>query len=207
MRPKVFIVDHDPSIARMFMDNDWLVVPDPEEADLIQFTGGEDVSPMLYWERKHPATYCNPDRDQTEANVFFDYYAKPKAGICRGGQFLNVMSGGAMYQHVDNHAIHGTHEAVDPFTGETYQVTSTHHQMMETGEWGDVFLVAENLATFKENGEQGNQRNAGESDIEGVFYSRTNSMCFQPHPEYVEPGHECQTLYFDKLKQFFDLGV
>lgn len=33
-------------------------------------------------------------------------------GICRGAQFLNVMAGGKMIQHVEGHAIHGTHEIV-----------------------------------------------------------------------------------------------
>src|SRR3546814_3238996 len=35
---------------------------------------------------------------------------KPMAGICRGGQFLNVMCGGSMIQHVEGHAIHGRSE-------------------------------------------------------------------------------------------------
>jgi gamma-glutamyl-gamma-aminobutyrate hydrolase PuuD len=120
MRPKVFVVDSDVRITRMFMANNWLVVPSAKEADLIQFTGGADVSPMLYGEPKHPRTYCDPNRDQHEANIFWNNIDKPKAGICRGGQFLNVMSGGSMWQDVDNHAIGGTHAAV--FWGVSYKL-------------------------------------------------------------------------------------
>jgi carbamoylphosphate synthase small subunit len=208
-RPKVFIVDADMTVARMFMDNDWLIVHDPEEADLIQFTGGADVSPMLYGEPKHPRTYCQPERDQKEADIFHHFYDKPKAGICRGGQFLNVMSGGSMWQDVDNHAIGGTH-AAKYWIGEDateVQVTSTHHQMMRPDFHGDIFLTAR-LAMRKEDGYQdvANMEKVP-TDVEGVYYSNTESLCFQPHPEYVDPDHECQKLYFEVLKYYFDLSV
>jgi gamma-glutamyl-gamma-aminobutyrate hydrolase PuuD len=206
MRPKVFVVDNDVRVTRMFMANNWLVVPTAKEADLIQFTGGADVSPMLYGEPKHPRTYCDPNRDQHEANIFWHNYEKPKAGICRGGQFLNVMSGGAMWQDVDNHAIAGTHAAL--FRGDyekEVQVTSTHHQMMREDFHGDVFLTAR-LSSRKEDGYQ-EKANIDKvpTDVEGVFYDMTESLCFQPHPEYVDVEHECQRLYFQVLWEYFGL--
>lgn len=208
-QPKVFVVDGDPGVTRMFMGNNWRVVWSPDEADLIQFTGGADVSPMLYGEPKHYTTYCDPARDQHEADVFFDNYDKPKAGICRGGQFLNVMSGGSMYQDVDNHAIPGTHKAFY-YDGDDNErvvmVTSTHHQMMRPDRLMDysVFMVA-NLTTRLEDGHGHEQLHSSDEDVEGVYYNKTNSLCFQPHPEYVDPYHECQELYFEVLKRFFDL--
>jgi gamma-glutamyl-gamma-aminobutyrate hydrolase PuuD len=210
MQPKVFVVDSDHLITRMFMNNHWKVVYSPDEADLIQFTGGEDVSPMLYGEPRHPRTYCSPDRDQHESEIFFAYYDKPKAGICRGGQFLNVMSGGRMWQDVDNHAIAGTHKASYHKGGEVkeVQVTSTHHQMMYPSGYGNVFMTA-NLTSFVEDG-QGKLRKIDlvlSEDVEGVWYSHSQSLCFQPHPEYVDPHHECQELYFEVLKEYFDLSA
>jgi hypothetical protein len=207
MRPKVFIVGGDMLISRMFMDNNWEVIDSIEDADLIQFTGGEDVSPMLYGEVKHPRTYCNPSRDQKEADVFFKHFETAKAGICRGGQFLNVMSGGFMHQDVDNHAIGGTHEATYD-DGRTFQVTSTHHQMMQHQAVSStkLFLTAD-LSTRKEDENGFNTKEFFPIDVEGVFYGHSNSLCFQPHPEYTDPEHECQRLYFEVLKRFFNLEV
>jgi gamma-glutamyl-gamma-aminobutyrate hydrolase PuuD len=204
MQHKVFVVGGDISVVRMFMDNNWKIVHTPEEADLIQFTGGEDVSPMLYGEPRHPTTGCNPARDQKEANIFFSFPDKPKAGICRGGQFLNVMSGGFMHQDVDNHAIAGTHLATYEEDGNVQEVsvTSTHHQMMQPDVGSFVFLSC-NRSNYKENGWQEDVKETWPTDVEGVMYFETNSLCFQPHPEYVDPEHECQRLYFRVLERFF----
>lgn len=92
--PSVFIVGHkDYDITSMFLKQGWEISTNSEEADLLQFTGGEDVTPALYGEGKHPTTDNNPDRDAFESDVYHYYIDKPKAGICRGGQFLNVMNG------------------------------------------------------------------------------------------------------------------
>ena len=41
-----------------------------EDAEVVLFTGGEDVSPSLYGCKKHPTTYCNPGRDRAEKEIF-----------------------------------------------------------------------------------------------------------------------------------------
>lgn len=204
MRPKVFVVDSDVLITRMFMNNDWLVVNSEKEADLIQFTGGHDVSPMLYGEVKHPSTSCWPDRDQRESDVFHRNFEKPKAGICRGGQFLNVMSGGSMWQHVNNHSIGGTHLATH-VDGREFQVTSTHHQMIIPDYLRSDTILTATLATSKEDGNQYDHGNEPDIDTEAVWYDDTTSLCFQPHPEYVDIHHECQELYFELLNEYFGL--
>jgi gamma-glutamyl-gamma-aminobutyrate hydrolase PuuD len=187
----------------MFVSNEWSVVDNPDDAEYIQFTGGADVSPMLYGEPRHPRTGNNLRRDEEEAEIFFEYKdLKKMLGICRGGQFLNVMNGGVMYQDVNNHAIGGTHAAVISDTGRIVQVTSTHHQMMRTEYLGKK-LVTANLSTYKENGYGDNIKGwFEEEDNEVIFYENTSSLCFQPHPEYVNPEHECQRLYFDLINQY-----
>jgi gamma-glutamyl-gamma-aminobutyrate hydrolase PuuD len=126
------------------------------------------------------------------------------AGICRGGQFLNVMNGGKMWQHVNNHAMAGVHPAENIKTGEVIDVTSTHHQMMRPSEQGVILLTA-SLSTRKETA---TERVLGkkESDIESVFYPKTNNLCFQPHPEYVSVNHPCQVLFFRYLKECLNLS-
>lgn len=200
--PKVFIVGNDMSITRMYQANGWELVPNPEYAEYIQFTGGADVSPMLYGEQKHPRTFNDPRRDDQEAEYFCRWVDSRKLlGICRGGQFLNVMCGGAMHQDVNNHAIGGTHVAEVVDTGELVQVTSTHHQMMVPNlDYDGRVLVTANLATYKENGKCYDMVDVmSPYDTEVVLYD--NVLCFQPHPEYVDPEHECQRLFFNLIDQ------
>jgi hypothetical protein len=77
--------------------------------------------------------------------------------------------------------------------------------MMRPDSDGEVFLTAR-LAARKEDGyqEKANIEKVP-TDVEGVFYDSTNSLCFQPHPEYVDVEHECQRLYFEVLNEYFDL--
>jgi len=144
-KAKVFIVNSSLDYERMFFKEKWGVVKKIEGADLIQFTGGEDVSPCLYGQKKHPKTRNNLERDKREA-IIFGLAIKnniPMAGICRGGQFLNVMCGGELWQDVDGHAKGGTHEVIDLITGDSFRATSTHHQMMTKGPNGLVVGAAD----------------------------------------------------------------
>lgn len=211
---KVFIVETNGQYERMFKDRGWEVTRDLLAADLVQFTGGADVSPYLYGEEKHPTTYNDPRRDLVESG----YYqvslllGKPMAGICRGGQFLNVMNFGRMYQDVNGHAISGTHaaevmyradgkgEGESPFT---YQVTSTHHQMMRPHKSGNILLIANEASKVETDNMVFEGKTGG--DVEAVFYKDTKSLCYQPHPEFVPQDHDCQVLYFHFLAKY--LGV
>src|SRR5687768_16963203 len=103
----VLTIGEDSLVNEMFMNKGWLVWDTdfnyPTNLDLICFTGGEDVTPSLYGEVKHPLTYNNPERDKHEVEYFNQFIGIPKVGICRGGQFLNVMSGGKLHQHILGH--------------------------------------------------------------------------------------------------------
>jgi gamma-glutamyl-gamma-aminobutyrate hydrolase PuuD len=148
----VFVVGGDAAVCRMFQNLGWEVVKNFSITTpaLICFTGGADVQPHLYGEH-NVASYVNPARDEREMEVYT--YCKglgvPMVGICRGGQFLNVMEGGKMYQDVDNHT--ATHYLTLAETGEQFKVTSTHHQMMRPAPHGKVLAVA-NLATHRVHG-------------------------------------------------------
>src|SRR5512138_3194140 len=102
---KIYVVGGAYGYGKLFQEHGWEVVIDLDEADIACFTGGEDVSPNYYGEQKHIRTYSNPLRDSVEKSIFNVFMEKeiPMLGICRGGQFLNCMSGGKMYQHVSNH--------------------------------------------------------------------------------------------------------
>lgn len=204
----VYIVGgRDGGIAFMFRERGWDVVDSIEHADLVQFTGGEDVWPRLYGEETHHTTYCNPRRDIVEMGYYqaAKLLGKPMAGICRGGQFLNVMNGGKLWQNVNGHALHGTHAAylihADGSVISEVQVTSTHHQMIRPTDDALVFVVA-NEASRKENEKESI---AGDgNDCESCYYKASKSLCFQPHPEYLKHV-DCTDLYFTLINSLFKL--
>lgn len=218
-RTKVYIVGPSYGYSAMFTKQGWDIADAAIDADLIQFTGGEDVSPELYGEEAHMTTSFNPERDKREALIFELALANkiPMAGICRGGQFLNVMCGGRMWQNVNNHAISGMHKVKDLDSGDEFWATSTHHQMMRVGPQGRILAVGvttgpqgwgkttvkENMA-FK-NGKWNTQSVLSkEDDVEVVFYAGQNCLCFQPHPEFH--GQDMlRQVYFDYLYNYLEV--
>lgn len=198
----VFVVGGDTLTTQMFRDKGFHIVMGDtwREPDFIVFTGGSDVSPHLYNETKLNRTFTDPRRDAKEEAIFDKYIDKPKIGICRGGQFLNVMNGGAMWQHVNNHG--GHHQATDIFLnkGNRFYVTSTHHQMMVPAEDGDVLTIASEATEFV----SASGRKRPEFDTEVVWYQKTKSLCYQPHPEYTSnPADPCRTYFFDLIERLF----
>ena len=176
-------------------------------ADLVCFTGGADVNPALYGEEAHETTGFNTLRDEASLELYEK--AKkldiPCVGICRGAQFLNVMSGGSMYQNVSGHATGRTHSVYDYLTDLSVGVSSTHHQMMipDTGV-GDI--LADASIDGKKEGAPVNYTGgldfAEEYDCESVMYEEAGNLCFQPHPEFYGPEHECFKLFFSHLNHF-----
>lgn len=203
MKPKVYIIKGDSSyssVLSMFSRRGWQPVGAPEEAHLLQFLGGSDVDPSYYGETKHATTWSDPARDAREASFFNGFPDKPKAGICRGGQFLNVMNGGKMWQNVDKHP-YGTHQA-EFVGGLVIPVSSDHHQMMRPSEEA-VFLGWATISTKRETADTVDT-SSDFLDAEAVWYGRTASLCFQGHPEYYGYG-ECEDVYFNLLEQLFNL--
>ena len=153
------------------------VVESPDEADTIVFTGGADVSPCLYGEEAHPKTYSIYERDMQEMSLYHRYRNKKMfVGICRGGQFLNVMNSGKLVQHIEGHG--RSHNVLD-WEGRVHHVTSTHHQAIVPNAMGRVLAAA------------------GDGIVEAVWYDRTKCLCFQPHPEY--DGMLDTRILFEKL--------
>ena len=202
---KVLIVEGNRQYSKMYEDNGFTVTDRIKEADLVQFTGGADVYPGLYDHDVHPRTLFDWARDVKEQHVYEQCLSRgiPMIGICRGAQFLNVMCGGSMYQHVDGHAIGQEHLMVDVLTGEMISVTSTHHQMMNPSEKALVVAVASE-STFKETCRDGVHRVQSErgEDVEVVWYESQRVLCYQPHPEYRDKEHDCQRYFFDLIKTF-----
>ena len=201
-KPTVSVIGNDNLVTSMFRREGWdSVMPTP---DLICFTGGEDVSPELYGETKHYTTYSNSVRDGFESKIF-NYARKhniPMVGICRGGQFLNVMCGGKMWQDVDCHAIRGTHTAsrLDTDNPTIVNVTSTHHQMMRPTEEAILLLQSNDVHEVRSPGKSNLQLG-----VEAVLYPEEKCLCFQPHPEYGAISAETKELFFEYINKYFNL--
>lgn len=180
----VYIESGDWATERMFASEGWTEVDDPRDADLICFTGGSDVSPELYGEVNVGKSHTNVKRDLNCVYLWSiaKNYAIPTVGICRGGQFINVMNGGKMEQHIDghnkDHPVFMPSGSVPPHLN-TFMATSVHHQHMIP----DVDGVYEGVHGISEDG------------INEVILYDDDSLCFQPHPEY-SGADECREVFF-----------
>lgn len=98
---------------------------------LIVFTGGADVSPSLYGDTS-PQNIChsNTERDKEEVEIFKfgEQRGIKMVGICRGMQFLNVMTGGKMIHDVTGHS-GGNHQVMTKERDVPFITNSYHHQM------------------------------------------------------------------------------
>ena len=157
----------------------------PEKSDLVVFTGGSDVDPLLYGETPHSQTRFNTDRDKADIELYRKCYDEgiPMFGVCRGMQFLHVMNGGSLYQHVDRH--YGDHTMFDRKSKKHIKVSSVHHQAVIANPQGGMVSIAEcsesNNRWF--NGTKRDQM-LTTRDIEAMWYPETGCFGVQGHPEY-----------------------
>lgn len=81
---KIFVVGGDLVYTNFIKDAE--IVSDIKKADVVLFTGGEDVDPSLYGCKKFSNTYSNLDRDLEEKKIFesVDPNKQVCLGICRG---------------------------------------------------------------------------------------------------------------------------
>lgn len=211
----VFIVGlfnfHD--FKTMYEGRGFNIVDSVEKADIVQFTGGEDVSPALYGEHTHVTTGKNHQRDMEEIQTYQQakHLGKFIVGVCRGSQFLCVMNGGKLYQHVTGHAVWGGHNAVDVETGKIIPVTSTHHQMMKPPKGAIVVALAETMLSLVKYCMTHIDTKPMEipcighkDEVESCYFPDTKTLCFQPHPEYVSKEHACQEYFFSLLERWYE---
>jgi len=201
----ICIIASSSSYRLMFEKLGLNVVDSLFAADVVCFTGGEDVDPSLYKERKHKATFSNIDRDRAEQTIFRVCVSRkiPMVGICRGAQFLNVANGGKLYQHVTGHTV--AHKIYDFKSKKKVEVTSTHHQMMRPTEDAEVIAAATHQAGTVEfmQGDACITRYDLAFNTEVVWYKATSSLCFQPHPEFFEG--ECRKYFFNLFDTYISL--
>lgn len=190
-RGNVYIVGMDSGVHRMWFNEGYNVLMGDinkaiENADIICFIGGDDVSPKMYGQIKNKEAHVyeslSADKRDLEA---WNLIPKDvlKVGICRGGQFLHVMNGGKLYQDVTGG--HGSgHKAYDAVWKKELIITSSHHQMMKAQDGhGDIMTYSEGVGDVF-TGEFG-PVNPPSAEPEGIWYEGTRSLCLQFHPEWA----------------------
>ena len=167
---------------------DWDQVTNPKDADVLFFTGGEDISPDLYNEERHQSTGFSKYRDTVELDDLNEFTSEGKRkviGVCRGAQFLTAITGGKLIQVVTDHA--GRLHQVMTTDGVLIDVNSYHHQMClpnpsVTTPLGWALGVAQELHGLPKG------MQVSDSFVEPeAFNIRTkelDALCFQYHPEF-----------------------
>ncbi len=171
-----------------------------QKVALVLFTGGEDVWPALYGESTNSRTRYNSDRDEREILAFTlaKAYGIPMVGVCRGSQFLCVMAGGKLVQHVDNH---GRDHYVKMYNGELVVMTSTHHQMQLPPDDAKVIgWVEPPIARVHLNGND--EEIEMKRDVEVVYYSNINAVGMQYHPEIMERSSRGYKLASELVEEY-----
>lgn len=161
------------------------LVDNPDDADVVFFVGGADVDPQLYGEKLHPLTRFNADRDSRDMELYAKCLEEgiPMVGICRGAQFLHVMNGGKLYQHVVGHQ--GDHSAYDPINSSVVpRISSTHHQMCIENNRMRILLKAFS-STERWLSPSAVDKTKRHPDVEAFFYEETCCLGIQGHPEFA----------------------
>lgn len=179
----------------------WLhheLVKDMEEADLVLFTGGEDVDPRFYMQDKGKFTYPNTDRDLIEVEEAEKaiMLKKPIFGTCRGAQLGCVMAGGVLVQHMNHPYQHN----ITLYDGTVVETNSLHHQLQHPHNLHpSKFVVAgysEGLSNIYLNGKDkpmlvpsmtktGAVPRSFIKEAELVYYRENNWLGIQGHPEMM----------------------
>ena len=142
--------------ARALLESLWLAGADPvtllaasdgmdwasrlDGFDGVLLCGGADIDPALYGETEvHPEVYdvdaLQDDADLSLAAYCFEH-GVPTLAVCRGLHVVNVLRGGTLVQHMDDHHRHVVHDVVierGPAGIEPGPITAScyHHQCID----------------------------------------------------------------------------
>lgn len=197
---KIYVVGGSEHYTRWMQGQ---VVESMKDADLVVFTGGEDVHPDFYGEPMNPTAHCNHQRDRYEEVEFNEALERkiPMLGICRGSQFLCVMSGGRLVQHQQNPShMH----YIQTFDGGTWEITSTHHQAAYPFDMPKtsyrVLGWTREISRFHEDGNRQEMNPPVECEI--VHYPQSGCLGIQGHPEMMKKDHPTMQYLQGMLNKF-----
>lgn len=212
---KVFVVGYGTGYASWIHDKK--IVENIEDADVIVFTGGQDINPALYGCEKHSTTHFTQSRDDFEVQMY--HQVRPDQvcyGACRGAQLGAALNGAILVQDVENHWCGGTHQ-IAKFFGEEelpeeLSVPSLHHQMVYPYDLNkrdyDLLYVSKHNRSGYYHGDKitedkiNNLREFGEPEVM-IFHKEGKPVFFgvQGHPEMLNPEHPTNIVFNDILRK------
>lgn len=207
---KVYVVGYGVGYARPIYNKQ--LVNNIEDADIVLFTGGEDVLPESY-NKKNLASWGNRERDAMEIDAYRHMRNDQLAiGICRGAQLLCVLNGGNLVQDCDNHALGGGHTIISK-SGEIYSIPSLHHQMMypydlAKDEFTNLFISAPTRSSYYVGDNIDSRKILEFGEPEVTFFHKHESpiaLAVQGHPEMVDEDSLIVNKYNDWIDMAFAL--
>lgn len=184
-------------------------VHNPDRYRLVLFTGGEDVDPSLYGETS-PKSICHSsiNRDKVERAVFRIALRNkiPMAGICRGLQFLSVMTGGRLIHHLDGHAgLH--HEVGFQKDDEVIKVNSIHHQMAIPPK--DAYIIGWSADKLSSEyiGDKDERVEWAGPEVEAAIFPNIKACGVQWHPEMMPKRSAGYTFFYTMVAQLLNIST
>lgn len=175
-----------------------------EEADVVFFLGGEDVSPHFYGAKKHPSTYSNKTRDEYEREIYqeAEKLGKKILGVCRGAQLICALQPkGMLIQHQPDPELFHTMKTFDE---KEIEVSSMHHQAMYPfnmdKEDYKVLGWTEKMLRFHQGGEKEELDPPMECEV--VYFPKGNALGIQSHPEMMDKDCESNVWMREILDKF-----
>tara|TARA_R110001632_G_scaffold11547_4_gene41482 strand:+ start:6175 stop:6876 length:702 start_codon:yes stop_codon:yes gene_type:complete len=182
---KIYIAGNNDHYANWILPLGFTITYTVEEADLVMFTGGSDVTPMYYGHNKEPYTSINTERDIEEFDIFSQASALNKKciGICRGAQFLCVAAGGKLIQDMHHPSVH-TIKVIN--NDKEINVTSSHHQMMypfnlPDSDYLTIGYTEPMSGIYNFNGDF-TKKIPYDSEI--IYFNKIDALGIQSHPEW-----------------------
>lgn len=170
------------------------VPPLEREADVLILTGGGELPPQFYRERRGPGD--QPHRDQTEYLLIERFRAKKKPilAICRGMQYLNGLMGGKI-SRLDALKTPRPVRVDHPveIEGEQWFVNQFHKDGIFTS---DLASGLDILAVDRENGV-----------VEAFTASEERILALQWHPERPFSDVRTQEKTEELIRHFLKIGV
>lgn len=202
---KVFVVGNK-------QDGSWIrdvQFTDFNNADIVLFTGGEDVNPEFYGEKMGSRTECNIFRDEREKIIFDKSVEAGKfiVGICRGFQFIHAVQGYQVAQHVTMH--NGSHKIVTPsavlgndiIPFPIFTAPGNHHQNPVYKPEYDMVPLAYAYPNMDVKCFNGQEERINMNVVEAALYPGVKGMGMQYHPEWTNDKvvHDISNLFLDTL--------
>lgn len=157
--------------------------------DLVVFSGGIDINPLLYGEKPHPATQVQSPslgpRDRLCLNLYNKSVLRGASilGICRGHQHIAAMKGIKLIQHLTPAEI-GRRKV--KFEGKFWaSVPKCHHQAVPVTTQLNALAVT--------------HRDDGLSFLEAFQTNKGKVLAVQGHPEWCDPSEAFPSWVRDHL--------